>query len=302
MEVVLLPSCYAEYTQRVCAWSHSSVSRQRPTRSVRAYELAADLAGRLANDALTALAGVRIVPAPLKGVMLLARWPELRGHRDLADIDLLVSPDDFLSAEESLRMIGFEPTSRTNRGATFVRDNWPLSIDLHHRLFGPRLFDMQTSALLGRAELDDTLFAAPVMRLDDMDLFAHVVGHAVKSRRCASEAVVFDDIAWLLGALAVDAEQYAAHIRASQMHRAAGYVLGAAASRGELLAQKIVQSLDLDAHDRAAIKAASACPSAYWTPHLLNGRVALGARSFSAQVREDLGWRVRKWLSRSEPA
>lgn len=279
-------------------------SRRKPMASpnpaaarVRAAELAADLALRLAGEAIAALAQVNVVSAPLKGIMLLARWPELRGHRDLADVDLLVMPEDFSRAEESLGTLGFEPTSRTNRGTTLVRDDWPLSIDLHHRLFGPHLFDMPTTALMGRAERDETSFAAPVMRLADMDFLGHVIGHAVKSRVSPDEDSVFDDVAWLLGELPIDPEACAAHMQALRMRRAAGYVLGAAASKGQPLAPAIVRHLKLDVADRAAIVAASALPRAYWNPHLLNECIPRGARSLSAQLRQDLSWRARRWMA-----
>ncbi|MGB5810586.1 MAG: nucleotidyltransferase family protein [Polyangiales bacterium] len=258
-----------------------------------ACSLAADLAVRLADEAIVALEHVGITVAPVKGVMLLARWPALRGRRDLADVDLLVACEDFGRAMRALGTLGFEPTSHTNRGATLVRDDWPLSIDLHHRLFGPHLFDLSTRAVLGRAELDDALFAAPVLRVDDMDALAHVVGHAVKSRLRPDDPVVLDDVDWLLGALAFDARGLAAHLNALRLRRAAGYVLGASASRGYVGAGEVVEYLGLDARDHAAIRAAGAWPGAYWTPHLLNGSLSRGALSLSAQLRQDLGRRVR---------
>lgn len=266
----------------------------------RAAELVADFARRLTHEALVALRRAGIAAAPLKGVLLLARWPELRGLRDLIDVDLLVSPDDFAAAEQSLRALGFTPTSTTHHGATLEKRGWPLSIDLHHRLFGPHLFNLPTPALLARAGRDETLFEAPILRLDDMDLFAHIIGHAVKSRFSASYEPVVNDVRWLLANLSVDPRAYASHLRKSGMHRAAGYVLGAKATREEPLAQAIVASLELDASDRIAIAIAGAWPSAYWTPHSLNGRLTNGAWSLGAQLREDLGWRARRWLSSAE--
>ncbi len=262
----------------------------------RAARLAADLALRLADEAILGFAHARIVCAPLKGVLFLTRWPELRGHRDLADVDLLVTREDFGRAERSLRELGFEPTSRTNRGATFVRDDWPLSIDLHHRLFGPSLFEMPTSVLMGRAERDETSLVAPVMRLADLDFLAHVVGHAVKSRLRPDDDFVLGDVAWLLRKLSIDPARCAAHMESLQMRRAAGYVFGAASSKGDPVAAEIVRHLDLDAQDRMAIRAANASPRRYWIPHLLNGSVWRGVRSLSAQLRQDLGRHARRRL------
>jgi hypothetical protein len=269
----------------------------RPAAEVRAQELAANLALRLTGEALEALGRIGICAAPLKGVVLLSRWPELQGHRDLADVDLLVAPEEFVMAVQALRVQGFEPTSYTFHGTTLVHSDWPLSIDLHHRLFGPHLFDMPTAAVLARAQRDDTSFGAPSMRLCDADLFAHIVGHAVKSRMRPEDVRAVDDIRWLLQTLAIHPTEYANHLRHLGLHRAAAYVLGARAYRKEPLAHEIVERLGLDVHDRTAIRAAGVWPTAYWTPHVLNPRPMQRALSFSAQVREDLGWRVRRWSS-----
>lgn len=285
-----------KYTSRVLPARTPRALAEPSMTEDRAAWLAADLALRLADEAIVGLAQAGIVCAPLKGVLLLARWSELRGHRDLADVDLLVTREDFARAERRLRELGFDPTSRTNRGVTLARDDWPLSIDLHHRLFGPRLFEMPTTGLIARAERDETSFAAPVMRLADMDFLAHVVGHAVKSRLRPDDEFVLGDVAWLLRKLPIDPETCAAHIESLQMRRAAGYVFGAAASKGEPVAREILRHLHLDARDRAAIRAANAFPHRYWTPHLLNGSVGRGARSLSVQLRQDLGRRARRWL------
>lgn len=268
-----------------------------PASEVRAREFAADLALRLAGEALEVLGDSGITAAPLKGVVLLRRWPELRGHRDLADVDLLVEPERFRGAVGALGGLGFQPTSFTFRGATLARKDWPLSIDLHHRLFGPHLFNMPTVEVMGRAERDDEFFAGLSMRVCDEDLFAHVLGHAVKSRMRLDDTHAVDDVRWLLRALPVRPEAHAHHLRRLGMHRAAGCVLAAPAYEQQPLAREIVDRLALTVEDRAAIRMARARTTAYWAPHLLNSRPMEGVRSFSAQVREDLGWRMRRWSS-----
>ena len=55
-----------------------------------ATALVGELALSLANQVIAACAEQGIVLMPLKGVLLLGRWPSLRGRRDLVDIDLLV--------------------------------------------------------------------------------------------------------------------------------------------------------------------------------------------------------------------
>ena len=279
---------------------HGDVPTQAPERNDRGCELAASLARRLTHEALAGLARAEIVVAPLKGILLLARWPELTGLRDLADVDLLVAPHDFQAATSALQKLGFEPTSRTFHGATFVREDWPLSIDLHHHAFGPHLFDLSTKGLLERATYDNRLFDSPVLRLSNVDMFAHILGHAVKSRSRIDDEAVSGDIAWLLDALATQPEVYAAHLRHTGMRRAAGYLLGADAFRSSPVAGEILLRLGLSVVDRAAIRVACTSPTAYWIPHLLNDGTTKGLRSFSAQAREDLSWRASRLLSRTE--
>lgn len=256
--------------------------------------LAADLARRLTDDALRVLADHGILAAPLKGVLLLARWPELRGRRDLADVDLLVTRETFTQCERLLSKLGFAATSRTNRGATLATDAWPLTLDLHHDLFSPHLFDMPTHRVLGRAERDDQLFDLPVLRLDDRDLFAHVIGHAVKSRFSPNAPHVVEDLSWLLAALDIDASRYASHLRDARMRRAAGYLLGTPPIATLATAPQILAELRLGPVDKAAIRTARVSPGAYWTPHVLNGSANRGLRSFAAQLGASMSRRARR--------
>ncbi|TNF61603.1 MAG: hypothetical protein EP303_05375 [Deltaproteobacteria bacterium] len=141
-----------------------------------------DLALRLANRVIEACAERGIVLMPLKGALFLARWPALRGQRDLVDIDLLVRSPNFEAVSIVLRSLGFEATVRSSASGTFVSGAWPLSIDLHHRLFPHGLFGASTEGIFSRAALDASLFAAPVARMADEDVFAHLIGHFVKGR------------------------------------------------------------------------------------------------------------------------
>jgi hypothetical protein len=126
-----------------------------------------ELALRLTNQVVEACAERGIVLMPLKGALLISRWPVLRGQRDLVDIDLLVRPADFQTVTQVLCTVGFVPTVRSSSGATFVSDAWPLSVDVHHRLFPHGLFRMSTDGVFSRAELDDSLFATPIARMSE---------------------------------------------------------------------------------------------------------------------------------------
>ncbi len=75
-----------------------------------------ELALRLANQVFEACAERGIVLMPLKGVLLLGRWPALRGRRDLVDIDLLVRSSDVEEVAHVLRALGFEATVSSSAG------------------------------------------------------------------------------------------------------------------------------------------------------------------------------------------
>jgi hypothetical protein len=72
--------------------------------------LVGELAVNLADQVFEACAERGIVLMPLKGVLLLRRWPALRGRRDLVDIDLLVLSSDVEALTLVLHALGFEPT------------------------------------------------------------------------------------------------------------------------------------------------------------------------------------------------
>jgi len=270
------------------------VRSHAPT-SLTATALVGELAIRLANQVAESCAERGVVLMPLKGVLLLARWPVLRGRRDLVDIDLLVRPLDIPTIGQILGTLGFEQTVRTSAGSTFASDQWPLSIDVHRQLFPHGLFRADTDELFARAELDESLFAAPIAHMSDEDLFAHLIGHFVKGRGRFPGDKSLDDIRWLLtqGCFrAEDADRLGEHLRDLGLKRAAGYVLGHASLSGESVASGVVRSLALSRLDRAAIAAANlgtdsnAGAPLWWTPHLLDQSLAAGSRSLLAHASE----------------
>jgi hypothetical protein len=268
--------------------SHTGRDRLRTT-------LAGELALRLANQVIEACAERGIVLMPLKGVLLLGRWPALRGRRDLVDIDLLVRSSDIGTVTLVLRTLGFEATVRSSAGSTFVSDAWPLSIDVHHDLFPHGLFRMSTEGVFSRAELDTSLFAAPVARMSDEDIFAHLIGHFVKGRGTFREDTSLDDIRWLLrqGRFRLeDAAALGARFQELGLQRAAGYVLGHESFRDEPIACAAIRSLELSPLDRATIALAhlgtrtNGGSPRWWTPHLLDRSLVDGSRSLFAHADE----------------
>ncbi len=268
--------------------SHTAQDRLRT-------ELVGEVALSLANQVIEACAERGIVLMPLKGVLLLGRWPALRGRRDLVDIDLLVRGSDIEAVSLVLDALGFEATVCSSAGRTFVSDAWPLSIDMHHHLFPHGLFRMSTDGVFSRAELDASLFAAPVARMSDENVLAHLIGHFVKGRGTFRQDTSLDDIRWLLreGLYRLeDAGALGSHFRALGLQRAAGYVLGHGSFRNEPIACAAVRSLELSRWDRMAIAVARLDTNAnaglprWWTPHLLDRSFVAGSRSLFAHADE----------------
>ena len=257
--------------------------------------LVGEMALRLANQVFEACDERGIVLMPLKGVLLLAQWPALRGRRDLVDIDLLVGSSDLEALTLVLHGLGFEATVSSSAGSTFSSESWPLSIDVHHALFPHGLFRMPTGGVFSRAEMDASLFAAPVVRMSDEDVFAHLIGHFVKGRGTFHRDTSLDDIRWLLGERVYrleDADALGRHFRALGLQRAAGYVLRHESFRGEPVARAAIRSLELSGWDRMAIAVArldtraNAGSPRWWTPHLLDRSFVAGSRSLVAHADE----------------
>jgi hypothetical protein len=176
-----------------------------------------------------------------------------------------------------------------------VSEAWPLSIDLHHTLFPHGLFRASTNELFSRAERDASLFSAPVARMTDHDLVAHLIGHFVKGRGTFRRDTSLDDLRWILGQRlfgAADSEVLGAHLRELGLQRAAGYVLGHESLRAEPFASDTVQHLRLSRLDRIAIAAAHLGTNTqegiprWWTPHLLDQSFVAGSRSLLTHADE----------------
>jgi hypothetical protein len=272
--------------------------------------LVGELALSLGNQVFEACAERGIVLMPLKGVLFLGRWPALRGRRDLVDIDLLVRSSDVEAVTFVLQALGFEATVSSSAGKTFASNSWPLSIDMHHHLFPHGLFRMSTDGVFSRAEIDASLFAAPVARMSDKDVFAHLIGHFVKGRGTFRQDTSLDDIRWLLGESLYrleDAEALGSHFRALGLQRAAGYVLDHESFRDEPIACAAVRSLELSRWDRMAIAIARLDTSAnsgsprWWTPHLLDRSFVAGSRSLFAHADEAARRLVTRFRRRRGP-
>jgi hypothetical protein len=220
-----------------------------------------ELALKLANQVIEAGAARGIVFMPLKGVLLLARWPALRGRRAVVDIDLLVRSSDEAVAVRVLRELGFEATVGSSAGVAFVNEAWPLSIDMHRELFPHGLFRASADGLFTRAEHD-------VIRLEDA---ARLGGHlrALGLQRAAG---------YVLGDASFRGEPIArATIRALEL---------CLADRAAIAGARLDTRWNRDT-------------PRWWTPHLLDRSLVAGSGSLLRHaeegVRRHLGRHAMGW-------
>jgi hypothetical protein len=264
-----------------------------PSRTATA--LVGELAISLTNQVIVACAERGIALMPLKGALLLARWPILRGQRDLVDVDFLVRPEDIRVVGRVLESLGFEETVRTSAGGTFSSEAWPLSIDIHRELFPHGMFDVSTEGVFSRSALDESLFAAGVARMSDDDVFAHLIGHFVKGRGTFPDDKSLGDLRWLLTQRCFgleDSDRLGVHLRGLGLRRAAGYVLGDASFRDEPVAREVLRALELSRLDHVTVAVARFATGSerallrWWTPHLLDRSLVAGSRSLLTHADE----------------
>jgi hypothetical protein len=180
------------------------------------------------REAAGALRASGIPLAPLKGVYLQACVYERPEERPITDVDVLVPESRFDDARACLRSRGWgwRPVHTSEAGAWHPAFGLPL--DVHRRLFLPGVFNLPTDAVLARARSDASTFGFEVSLPDPADVFAHLVGHFVKSRAGIRDTVPMDDFERLGSRMGLDAERCARHLERVGMARAARYALGCA--------------------------------------------------------------------------
>ncbi len=175
----------------------------------------------------TLLAARNIAVMPLKGALLLPTVYRDDDTRDISDVDLLVPMGQLRSAAQELRVRGFYngPKGRDDTALPLRGARNPLTVDLHQRLFGRRLFRLPTAELFARARVNHELFGAPVYIPDPLDMFAHAVGHFAKSRFGPAQRAHLRDFGAIAAYYNLHSAQTAAHLQTSGLARAARYAL-----------------------------------------------------------------------------
>lgn len=237
---------------------------------------------------------------PLKGVLLGATVYPSALARDMQDVDVLVPPERFAEALECLSSVGYEVIADLADTATTLSSPYPLTVDLHQRLFPPGLFALDTAGVFSRARPDDRLFGIRMLLPDPYDLYAHLVGHFAKSRMDERCTRPIGDFARVARFHELDPARCARHLDRHGLSRAARYALPyAVAHDDDPFARDVLEELPCDPLGACFARLAQAlvrrlplgATAALVSPHLVNSSTPAAARSLAQHL--FLGARAR---------
>jgi Uncharacterised nucleotidyltransferase len=163
---------------------------------------------------------------PLKGVWLQHFVYREPGQRVITDVDVLVSEQRYADACGALVEAGWSPQGGNVSESSYCAPGLPLPLDLHKRLYSRAAFRMSSRELFERSRPDSTTFGVAVVLPDPVDVLAHLIGHALKSRAgLSSDSNVLRDIPQLAAAFVLDPTHCAARLEHYGLARAARFVL-----------------------------------------------------------------------------
>ncbi len=179
----------------------------------------------LLRRAASVLGDARIPVLPLKGIWLQAFAYAAHEPRTITDVDVLVPEDAFDSAIRALERAGFRRRSSNVSETSLSHPEFGLPLDLHRRLFTRGAFRMSTADVMARSTRDGAVFGVELNLPDPRDVFAHLIGHFVKSRTRLDDHERTRDFVAMADRCALDPEACARHLHAVGLARAARYVL-----------------------------------------------------------------------------
>lgn len=199
---------------------------------------------------LLSRAGIPVMP--LKGVWLQARVYGEAGGRVITDVDLLVPEAAFARSIAVLTEGGWKARAGNASEISLEHPDFSLLVDLHCRLFRPGAFALSTAAVFERSTVDRELFGVELFAPCPLDVFAHLLGHFVKSRTRRDDHIRLRDFTALAHHFNLDAVQCARHLHAAGMARAARYVLPSLTSTDTFCAE-VLSALPRDPAGRLVV-------------------------------------------------
>lgn len=192
------------------------------THGFAASVAARELLGRLART----LGGAGIDVMPLKGVLLQLTIYEDPATRPIADLDALVPEARF---DEALALLIADGLTPRRTRADFARPlhdrRLGFTVDLHRRLFSRGRYRLATAGVFARARRDPALLGGAVLRMDPLDLYAHLVGKAASDAITSDHRQRLEDLRRVRHHHELRAAPVAAHLSRHGLARAARYAM-----------------------------------------------------------------------------
>jgi hypothetical protein len=188
---------------------------------------AGHLVGRAVLEAGARVLGQHSISVmPLKGIWLQQFVYADPSERPITDVDVLVPDALYARALTALRDAGWAVCGSNAAETALSSPAWPLALDVHRALFVRGGFDMPTSALFERGTIDERSFGVRVVSPDPLDVFAHLVGHFVKSRGGRdSDSHQLRDFPALASRFELEPAATARHLERCGLARASRYAL-----------------------------------------------------------------------------
>lgn len=209
-------------------------------------ELASHLVGRAVLEASARLLAQHAIPVmPLKGIWLQQFVYADPSERLITDVDVLVPDGLYPRAVAALRDAGWEVCSANVVETALRSAHWPLPLDLHRALFARSGYRLASRELFARGQIDEQTYGVRVTLPDPRDVFAHLVGHFVKSRGGRdTDSHAPRDLPALAARCALEPRAMARHLEQCGLARASRYAL-----------QCVPENLDPDGFCRATLAA-----------------------------------------------
>lgn len=188
-----------------------------------------------------------IAVMPLKGLWLQHFVYGASGPRLITDVDVLVPPARYREAQRALTQAGWTIRAEEVSESTLFAPGLGLPLDLHKHLYTRGAFRASAERILSRGVPNSDAFECPVLLPDPLDVFSHLVGHALKSagawRGTGNELT---DIPRLIEVFKLSPQLCAARLQEDGLTRAARFVLPLLRSDGTASIAEILACLPRD--------------------------------------------------------
>ena len=210
--------------------------------------LVSHLVGRVVlQRCVEVLEPLGIAVMPLKGLWLQHFVYGPSGPRLITDVDVLVLPERYREAQAALVQAGWTLQAEEISESTLFAPGLGLPLDLHKHLYTRGAFRASAQRIFSRGVPNSDAFDCPVMLPEPLDVFSHLVGHALKGAGAwRGNGNELTDIPKLIEAFKLSPQLCAARLQEDGLTRAARFVLPLVRSEGGSAVAEILACLPRD--------------------------------------------------------